>query len=200
MSGNSWRIGLAAAVVLSMASVASAQDEAAAVEVTGSAAARPFYVGLGIGGVFGVSGGAGSGMFRIEEDIGYHVWATGSHPGLFVGLLANQAFRSGYLWADIDARVGFDFNVYDWGSGQLLVTPSVALGVALSHFTMTDPFTGQETSDTVALFDMILAGELRVVLVDGLLSIWFRPIGLEIAARDGTSVNWDLNGGVLFNF
>lgn len=194
------RIGLALATVLAMASAAVAQEGATGMGEMGSPAARPFYVGLGIGGVFGVSGGSGSGMFRIEEDIGYHVWATGNHPGLFVGLLANQAFRSDYVWADIDARVGFDFNVYDWGSGRLLVTPSVALGVALSHFSFTDPWTGTETSDTTALFDMILAGELRAVLVDGLLTVWFRPIGIEIAARDGAGVNWDLNGGVLFNF
>jgi hypothetical protein len=193
-------MGLALVAALSVASAASAQ-EVASVEVAGSSAtSRPFYVGLGIGGVFGVSGGSGSGMFRIEEDIGYHVWSTGNHPGLFVGLLANQAFRSSYLWADILARIGFDFNVYDWGSGRLLIAPSVAAGVALTHFSFTDPWTGNSASDTTALFDMIISAELRAVLVDGLLSIWFRPIGLEIAARDGAGVNWDLNAGVLFNF
>ena len=80
---------------------------------------RPFYVGLGVGGVFGLKGGAGGGMFRLEEDVGYHVWQTGKHPGLFVGLLANQSFASGGQNFDIDARVGFDINVYDWGSGAL---------------------------------------------------------------------------------
>ena len=192
------RLGwLAAAVVWSVSGVALAQEPT--VEAAGAGYARPFYVGLGIGGVFGVSGGGGS-MFRIEEDVGYHVWSPGSHPGLFVGLLANQAFKENYVWADVDARVGFDINVYDWGSGMLLITPGLALGVAISHFSYTDPWMGGEVTDTTALFDMMFHGELRAVLVDGLLTVWFRPIGLEVAARDGTSVNWDLNAAVLFNF
>jgi hypothetical protein len=191
--------GLALVAALSVASAASAQ-EVASVEVAGSSAtSRPFYVGLGIGGVFGVSGGAGSGSFRLEEDIGYHVWSVGNHPGLFVGLLANQAFRSSWLLADIDARLGFDFNVYDWGSGRLLVTPGIALGVSLLHWSTSD-WAGNSVTDTTALFNFMLNAELRAVVVDGLLTIWFRPIGVEILARDGTSVNWDLNAGVLFNF
>jgi hypothetical protein len=159
---------------------------------------RPLYVGLGVGGVFGLSGGAGGGMFRIEEDFGYHVWQVGKHPGLFVGLLANQSFRSSAQIFDVDARVGFDINVYDWGSGALLVTPGLAMGVAIYHMSVDLP-TGSITS-TDAAFDLMFNCELRAVLVGGLLSIWFRPMGIEVTAGNGTGANWDLNAGVLFNF
>jgi hypothetical protein len=171
----------------------------------GGALDRPFYVGLGIGGVFGLKGGAGDGMFRIEEDVGYHVWSIGSHPGLFVGLLANQAFAKGGQIFDIDARLGFDINVYEWGSGALLVTPGTAIGVCLfrTSFDVVDPWTGETTtnSDTSALFDIMFNAELRAVFVDGLISVWFRPVGIEVtAAKGGAGANWDLNAGVLFNF
>jgi hypothetical protein len=163
---------------------------------------RPFYVGLGVGGVFGLKGGAGGGMFRLEEDVGYHVWQTGKHPGLFVGLLANQSFASGGQNFDIDARVGFDINVYDWGSGALLVTPGTALGVSIARTdTWTDPTTGAEFGGTSAAFNIMFNCELRAVLVGGLLSIWFRPVGIEVVAVEGgAGANWDLNAGVNFNF
>jgi hypothetical protein len=201
MLHSRWMRGLAVAVVLSMAGAAWAQDEPVAEEtvVDGSATARPFYFGLGVGGVFGLKGGV-NGAFRIEEDIGYHVWSVGNHPGLFIGLLANQAFKSDWVLADIDVRAGFDINVYDWGSGRLLVTPGLALGVAIVHVSIPDPFGGSAVSDTSALFDLMFNTELRAVLVDGLLTVWFRPVGLEVTAKDGAGVNWDLNGGVLLNF
>jgi hypothetical protein len=184
-----------------------AQEEAAPVVATGTAGGalnRPLYFGLGVGGVFNIRGGA-YGLFRIEEDIGYHVWSTGSHPGLFVGLLANQAFgKSGYGQRfDIDARVGFDINVYEWGSGALLVTPSMAMGVAIARVSIldpADPWGGSTISDTSAAFDLMILGELRAVFVDGLIGVWFRPMGLEItAASGGAGVMWDLNAGVLIN-
>jgi hypothetical protein len=162
---------------------------------------RPFYVGLGLGGVFGLSGGAGGGMFRLEEDVGYHVWQTGRHPGLFVGLLANQSIAKGGQNFDIDARVGFDINVFEWGSGALLVTPGTALGVSIARMDKyTDPYTGAEFGGTSASFNIMFNCEVRAVLVDGLLSIWFRPVGIEVvAAKGATGANWDLNAGVLFN-
>jgi hypothetical protein len=196
-----------AAVVLGASRPALAQEEAAPVVASGTAGGavnRPLYFGLGIGGVFGLRGG-GSGMFRIEENVGYHVWSTGSHPGLFVGLLANQAFGKGGQAFDIDARLGFDINVYEWGSGALLVTPGTAIGVALirSSFDVIDPWTGETTSNsnTTAFFDIMFNAELRAVFVDGLIGVWFRPVGIEIIAGKGGAwgANWDLNAGVLIN-
>jgi hypothetical protein len=203
-------VPLAGFVLALSASIGAASaQEVVAVDAVASSPGlldRPLYVGVGIGGVFGLSGGAGSGMFRLEEDFGYHVWQTGKHPGLFVGLLANQSFVSGAQNFDIDARAGFDINVYDWGSGALLVTPGTALGVSISHSaesTFTDPYTGATTTigGTTAAFNIMFNCELRAVLVGGLLSIWFRPVGIEVVAMKGaTGANWDLNTGVLFNF
>jgi hypothetical protein len=182
---------------------ASAQ-EVVGVEETASASGilnRPFYVGLGLGGVFALEGG-GAAAFRLEEDIGYHVFSFGSHPGLFVGGLFNQSFgKGGYYVFDIDARVGVDFNVYDWGSGALLVTPGVDLGVAILMTKAVDPWSGASSSNTVAGFNIRFNGQIAVALLDGLMSIWFRPIGIEVWAKGGgATALWDLNTGVLFNF
>ncbi|MBI5502321.1 MAG: hypothetical protein HY907_18905 [Deltaproteobacteria bacterium] len=200
--GIGW-VAAIAFVLATSASVgpASAQEPATAGSA-GGLMSRPFYVGLGVGGVFNLEG-VGS-AFRLEEDVGYRVWSFGDHPGLFVGGLFNQAFRSGWTGIDLDARIGVDFNVYDWGSGALIITPGLATGVTLlvAKTTVVDPWTGGTTSSTstTALFNMIFTGQIGVALVDGLLLIWFRPIGIEVLAKDGATANWDLNAGVLFNF
>lgn len=201
------RIGLLISLLL-LAAPAAAQETVAVVEGDGAEDTytadtsaggrpltdRPFFVGGAIGGTFGISGN-GWAAFSLEEDIGYRFLGFqlgGNLDGaVWGGLSFGQSFNSGVYLLQFDVRGGADFEVFDNGEMQLLVTPSLALGAAIIG---TDTVLGSTTNGA---FDLQISAQAELVLLEGLLGVWLRPLSFEIFIADGSAANYELLAGAL---
>lgn len=132
---------------------------------------RDFFVGGGLGFAVGFEGGA---FFRLEEDVGYHVLHAGEHPGLYVvGTFVQDIGNAAAL--AFSARAGFDVLLWHNDDLAIVLNPSLALGVGVL-------VGGPEAA---AAFFLHPGVEGAVVLLDGLLSLWWRPLGFDVFIRDG---------------
>lgn len=163
--------------------------------------ARPFFVGLGLGFDAGLSGGGGA-VFAMEEDIGYRFFGFnigGALDGaIWAGLAFGQSYASNFAGLQFDVRGGVDFEAFDDGSVQVLVTPSITLGGSVSILSNQPIVTGGTTTVTFGFFDLGFAAQAEVVLLDGLLGIWLRPLGFEIAIGNASGAAYELLAGVHF--
>jgi hypothetical protein len=200
------RIGLLV-TLLFLASPAAAQEAVAVVEgdATADAASvpssggapltdRPFFVGGAIGGAFGLNNGGGA-AFSLEEDVGYRFFgftlADNLDGAIWAGLSFGQSFASGFYLLQFDVRGGADLEVFDNGELQLLVTPSLALGAAV---------VGVSTvlgDSTGGAFDMQISAQAELVLLEGLLGVWLRPLSFEFFINQNVGVNYELLAGAL---
>lgn len=160
--------------------------------------ARPFFVGGGVGVTVGLSGYGAA--FSIEEDVGYRFFGFEMGGGLdgavWAGLSFGQAFGgSGFVLLQFDGRGGADFEVWDGGEMQLLVTPSIALGGAAIFVDFVDGL-GNRTTSTTGAFDFQVSAQGELVLADGLLGVWLRPLSFEILIHSGVGAQYELLGGV----
>jgi hypothetical protein len=190
-------------VSLGLASTASAQDVAPEdVGVSSNAAARgmldrPLFVSAGLGPSITFDGGKV--QLKIQEEVGYHLLAFGDHPGLFASLSLAQSFVD-FVVLQFDARVGADLLLAQIGNDMALVaTPSIALGAGIFIASYSDPF-GGNASSTDGAFNVQLAADVKLVLMEGLLAIWLRPIGLDIFIKDNSSVRYDILAGAQISF
>ncbi len=162
--------------------------------------ARPFFVGLGIGFDASLSGGIGA-VFAMEEDIGYRFFGFNIGDTLdgaiWAGLAFGQSFASRFAALQFDVRGGVDFEAFDDGAIQVLVTPSITLGGSV--FIVDQPVvTGGTSTFTSGFFDLGFAAQAEVVLLDGLLGIWLRPLGFEIFIGNSSGAVYELLAGVHF--
>ncbi len=150
---------------------------------------RRLFLGAGLG--FGVTFEGGQAYFRLEEHLGYHVFGVAEHPGLFLALTLVQGIASQVI-LDFAGRIGFDAVAWQDSHVRVLVTPSVGLGVGL--------FIVNGYGESVYPGAFIMpALEVQLVAVDGFMTVWYRPIGFDILARDNGNVAYTMMLGVNLN-
>lgn len=180
------------------AGAADAQDAPAGGAAPAADTGRRMYVGFGLGPAISVQGGGA--LFKLEQSIGVHVMPVNQHPGLFVGGALGESFRSGGTRFQFGGRVGFDAQVFTNGDLSLLIAPMVTVGGTLYSYRYTDPFGGGTTRDTYGAFNLGFAGEVRLVLAQGRVTVWSRPLGFDIDIRDGSAAYYDFLFGANYNF
>jgi hypothetical protein len=89
--------------------------------------------------------------------------------------------------------VGFDVQLWAGSGLQPLATPTVATGLGLSVVT------AAERTDVTPAWDLQLGAEIRLVALDGLLTVWARPLGFSFYIRDGGAKRYDLVVGAQLN-
>lgn len=155
---------------------------------------RPFFVG----------GGAGAALeldryptqFKIVEEIGWHFLGTTDGP--FVALLLGQSFGNDLFTFQAAPRFGWDISLVRGDVGVMLA-PSVAVGVALAHVAVNTAF--GRASGTEAFFDLQGALELRLLLLDEQLGVFFRPLVIDVLVHEnGAAVRYDALAGAAYHF
>lgn len=157
---------------------------------------RPFLLSLGIGPTVVFSNTwhrctdpfspcesqTGTG-FLVSLDVGGHLTRVDEHPGLV--LAGSAAFTPGPVFGGrFGARLGFDIQIarFEDADVSLLVTPSILAGIALA--------------DQLGLLVALeVAGDVRVVLLDGHFGIWVRPIGSDMQFLQYFTWRWDFMAG-----
>jgi hypothetical protein len=152
---------------------------------------RPFFVSAGLGLVVGLRGG--NAQFGLEEAFGFHVLPVNEHPGLFVALALNESFVDTVV-LEATARTGFDLQLFASGDLAIRATPYVGLGAGV---VIADTPAGNQT---LGAFDLQLGAEARLVLAQGSVEIWLRPLAFDFLIRDGGSERYTLMAGVQFDF
>lgn len=201
---NSRVLGLT--LLLSLVSApALAQDDTTAVETTtdtgsyttadGSLTDRPLFFGAGLGIRAGLQSG-GWVSFQLEEHFGYRFFgfdlADRLDAALWAGLGLGQAFGDfGSVLLNFDGRFGADFEVWDGGDLQLIATPFIGLGGGV---VIISP--GGLGTTTDGAFHMQFAAQAELVLVDGLLGIFLRPLSFDFYVWNNTWSSYQLLTGV----
>lgn len=176
----SWMLAL---VILMAAPTALAQTTAA--EPTTSPAdtiERPVRIGLGVG--LGVGGGI---SFLITEEVDYR-FLPSELGSMFVGLALGEGIGNAFLF-QAGVRAGYDFRLFRSEDLEVLVAPQIVLGAAFA-----------DVQGLAAWFDLQIGVEGRVVLLDGLLAIFLRPLAFDFFIAENTFVRYDLVAGASVQF
>lgn len=171
-------ISLAIALALPVGT-AEAQDpaeDAAATDTLAARPARPFFVSLGVGTGVRLDGSLGA-AFRIVEELGLHL--DGVPVGPFVALTLAEDIANGYSM-QIGLRVGWDLELLRRPDFSIVVSPSVAIAFA---FDVIGPVSW-------AYFLVQPALGVGVLLLDRMLTIWLRPIGVDIYIGEHVHGGW----------
>jgi hypothetical protein len=161
-------------------------------------ASGPMYFGLGLGPSVGIGDGRGGArnnttLFKLEQSFGFHILSHDPHPGLYLAAVATEGFRSHYVRLSFGLRAGYDIQVWTNGNLQLLASPNVTLGPSIHLFPGTD-------FNAYGAFNFGFAGDVRLVLPGGKLTVWARPFGFEFDANDGVAKWYDFMFGINLNF
>jgi hypothetical protein len=198
---NTLRALMVSALLLSPAAAlaqdddtAIATDETSFTTADGSLTDRPLFFGAGVGLRTGLQNG-GFLSFQLEEHIGYRIFgfdlADRLDAALWVGAGFGQAFGDfNSVLLSFDGRFGADFEIWDGGDMQLLATPFVGLGGGVVIFD--GPF--GNTSD--GAFHMQFAAQAELVLADGLIGIFLRPLSFDFFIWNDTWTSYQLLTGV----
>lgn len=139
-------------------------------------AARPFYAQLGIGTGVRLDGSINA-SFRIVEEVGLHL--DGKPVGAFGGITLAEDVANAYSM-QIGVRVGWDLALLSRPDFAIVVSPSVAIAFA---FDVIDP-------STWAYFLVQPALGAGVLFLDGMLTIWIRPIGVDVYVGEIVRGGW----------
>lgn len=195
-------------LTLALAPIASAQDattDTTSTETTssdtpaagGSLTDRPLFFGAGLGFIAGFNGGV---SFRLTEHVGYRFigfdLGSGLELALWGALGLGQAFGDyGFYLLDFNGVFGADLEVWDGGDMQLVVTPMIGLGGAVAGVS-----NGIGGTNAEGAFHIQFAAQAQLVLADGLLGVWLRPLAFDGYVRDGGFGAYSLLAGVDFHF
>jgi hypothetical protein len=154
--------------------------------------ARPFQVGAGLGLLAGFSGGV---SFRLVEHAGYRFvgfdLGASVELALWAGVSLGQAFGdNGFYGLNFDGTFGADLLVWNGGDLQLVVTPMLSLGAVV---------VGGNGYGADAGFHVQFAAQAELVMVEGLLGVWLRPLVFDGFVRDGGFGAYSFLGGVTFH-
>lgn len=162
---------------------------------------RPFLLSLGVGpsilfsdtirGPFDPSTGSslslGTGTgFMTALDIGGHFGRVDEHPGFFLAASTAWQTAPGFSLRG-GARLGFDIQVarFEEADVTLLVTPSIMAGVALVGG-------AQGIGGPWFMAALDVDTDFRVVLLDGRLGLWVRPVSSDWQFAQFFTWRWNL--------
>ncbi len=166
--------GLAALVVFLGAASAAAQEQPADAEAVEEDArvsdvAKALFVSAGLGPSIQLDGGPA--QLRVVEEVGIHL--EGRTVGAFAALAISEEFLSFYRM-QIGVRVGWDLALLS-RDFAIVVTPSVLVAFA---------FDALPGGATFAYFDPQFCLGVALLLLEGWLEIWIRPIAIDIYIGD----------------
>jgi hypothetical protein len=153
-----------------------AQDDAPDEEPAAPEPPRPFYVSLGVGTGVRLDGSLGA-AFRILEEAGLHL--DGVPVGPFVGVTLAEDISNGYSM-QIGLRVGWDLELLARPDFSIVVSPSVAIAFAFDVI----------AQSTWAYFLVQPALGVSLLLLDRMLGIWLRPIGVDVYIGEQVHGGW----------
>lgn len=172
------------------AASASAQDASFAEPAPAS---RPLYVGGGLGVSAGFNGSA---LFKLQEEIGYQldpIYLGTVDLVMRVGGDFAQGFGD-FTLLQFGARFTASFGVWRNEDLAVRIAPSLMLGGAVF---ITPQYCGAVCiGGDFGTFNIQFATQAELELLEGLLTIWFRPIGIDGFIADGSSGRWDILAGV----
>lgn len=188
-------LALGLSMGLSLALAAAPCPTASAQEITfAEPVHRPLYFGGGVGVSAGLDGGPA--LFKIQEEIGYQmdpIWLGSVDLALRFGGDFAQLVGD-FTILEFDGRVTASFGLWHGDGIGIRVAPSVALGGAVLFLRYCDVFGCGDAS--YGAFDFQFATQAELELLEGLLTIWFRPIAIDGLFRDNSSARWDILAGV----
>jgi hypothetical protein len=155
---------------------------------------RPFYVGGGAGVALELDRYPTQAM--LIEQIGWHFLGTTDGP--FVELSLAESFGSDVFTFQAAPRLGWDIAVLRGGDVGLLLAPSVAAGIVYAQVTVNTPFGSARASDTA--FDLQGAFDLKLLLLDDQLEIFFRPIAVDVFIDSDAVSRWNVLAGAHYRF
>lgn len=136
---------------------------------------RPWYVSAGIGTGVRLDGFVPA-AFRIVEEAGLHF--EGTPVGPFFGVMLAEDI-AGYYSMLIGVRVGWDLELVR-RDFSIVVQPS--LGIAFA-FDVVGPA-------TYAYFDVQPALGVAILVLERMLAIWLRPIGVDVYIGELVHAGW----------
>lgn len=151
-----------------------------------------FYLGGGIGPAFGLDNART--QVRIEEEFGYHF--DGEPTGFFLGVSLSQSFGNDYVLASFSGRLGYDISAVEESDFEFVIGPNATVGFAFGDCS----YRGGCRGDVDAFFHTTLNLDLKFLLLDDELTIYARPVSLEIGAGDFEFLRYILMFGALWNF
>lgn len=158
-------------------------------------ASRPLYVGGGLGVSAGFNGGA---LFKLQEEIGYQfdpIYLGTVDMVMRIGGDFAQQFGD-FTLLQFGARFTASFGLWRNEDIGIRIAPSLMLGGAVFITPrICGAFGGCFGGDSGA-FNIQFATQAELELLDGLLTIWFRPIGVDGFIADGSNGRWDILAGV----
>ncbi len=154
---------------------------------------RRFYAAAGLGFSFGLNSGSNT-KFKLTQEVGYHFLPFGDHPGVFGAITLGESFIQ-YSILQFCARIGIDFLVVEWGDLTILLAPSAASGLGL--YVIPSSVIGTETR---GYFDIQIAGDVKVLVGDGGLGFWLRPVSLDFFVNGLVLTRYDVLLGAQISF
>lgn len=169
-------IAICCAAAAAPTAVAHAQDDAPPAAEPAPQPPRPFYVSLGVGTGVRLDGSLGA-AFRIVQEAGLHL--DGVPVGPFVGVTLAEDISNGYSM-QIGLRVGWDLELLARPDFSIVVSPSVAVAFAFDVI----------AESTWAYFLVQPALGVSLLLLDRMLAIWLRPIGVDVYVGEQVHGGW----------
>ena len=186
------------ALVLTLASLmatpwpCSAQDEAAPEDLQAapaddvSRAALPFFVSLGLGTSIRLDGTVAA-QLRIQEELGMHL--DGTTTGPFAAIVLAEDFLAIYSM-QIGIRVGWDLPLI---SRDFAILAQVSILIPFA-------FDVGPADSSYAYFSPQVAAGVSLLLLEGLLSLWIRPIVFDIYIGENVHGAYAGLAGAAINF
>lgn len=157
-------------------------------------AERPFYVGGGAGVALELDRYPTQGM--LVEQIGWHFLSTTDGP--FVELSLAESFGNDIFTFQAAPRFGWDIAVLRGADVGVLLAPSVAAGIVYAQVTVNTPFGTARGSD--AAFDLQGAFDVKLLLLDEQLEIFFRPVAVDVFIDSDVASRWNVLAGAHYRF
>jgi hypothetical protein len=159
---------------------------------------RPVYIGGGLGFSAGLNGEPA--LFKLQEEVGYQfapIPVSGNVDLILrIGGDFTQQFTGGLSLLQFGARVTPAFGVWRNTDVTVRVAPSLMLGGATAVERTCDRFTATCRDTSRGFVNVQFAVQGEVELLDGGLSIWFRPLAFDGYASDRGFARWDFLAGV----
>jgi hypothetical protein len=186
-----------AVLVVGPGTTAFAQDaEDAGVITFAAPISRPLYVGGGLGFSAGLNGGGV--LFKLQEEIGWQMdpiqLGSGSNVVLRLGGDLAQQFGDAFIF-QFGARFTAAFALWTNGEMTVRIAPSLMLGAAILNSRICTPLSGCGDY-TSGAFNIQFATQAELELLEGVLSIWLRPIAIDGFIADNSGARWDILAGV----
>lgn len=137
----------------------------------------PWFVGGGVGVAARLDGFVPA-AFRIVEEVGIHF--EGTPVGPFVALMLAQDIAS-YFSLQIGVRAGWDLELLRRPDFSIVVSPSLGVAFALDAGTPTGEW---------GYFLVQPALGAGVLLLERVLALWIRPIGVDVYIGEQTHGGW----------